>query len=289
MTDKVFIPPIKTQGIKTKIVPLIKQCAKVDEDATWVEPFFGSGVVGFNIAGKKAIFADSNPYLVDFYNAIKDGNITAKIAREFLEENGARLAEKDEDYYYEVRDRFNAEHKPLDFLFINRSCFNGMIRFNKSGGFNVPYGHKPERFAKAYVTKITNQVLHIEQLLKENDWTFVCQDFEKTMAEAPSNSFIYCDPPYIGRHVDYYDSWDEKQEIKLCEALQKSGHKFMLSTWDHNKYRKNDYLESLWGFCTKVNKGHFYHVGAKETNRAPMVEALLMNYELRIKEMTSKE
>ncbi len=279
MTDKVFVPPIKTQGIKTKIVPLIKEYAFVNDDTTWVEPFFGSGVVGFNVANKKAIFADSNPYLVDFYNAIKIGDITAKIVREFLQENGAILTEKDEEYYYEVRDRFNAEHRPLDFLFMNRSCFNGMIRFNKAGDFNVPYGHKPERFAKAYVTKITNQVMHVEQLLKKNDWVFICQDFEKTIAEAPDNSFIYCDPPYIGRHVDYYDSWDEENELKLCEVLKRSGHKFMLSTWDHNEYRQNEYIDSIWSFCYKVNKDHFYHVGAKESNRAPMVEALLMNYE----------
>ena len=52
----------------------------------------------------------------------------------------------------------------------------------------------------------------------------------------------------------------------------------MLSTWDHNDYRKNEYIVSVWGDCEKITREHFYHVGAKEANRNPVVEALLTNY-----------
>lgn len=238
----------------------------------------GSGVVGFNIAPKNAIFADSNPCIIDFYNAIKRGEITSTIVRYFLETEGKKLLERDEEYYYEVRDRFNKDRKSLDFLFLNRSCFNGVIRFNKSNDFNVPYGHKPQRFARAYITKIVNQVEHIEQLLAKNNWTFLCQSFAKTIAEAPDNAFIYCDPPYIGRHVDYYDSWDEQCEFALKNALVDVKKPFMLSTWDFNDYRKNEYIDLVWGFCKKINVPHFYHVGAKESNRNPVMEALLIYY-----------
>lgn len=279
-TDKIFVPPIKIQGIKTKIVPLIKENAFIERDTKWIEPFMGSGVVGFNIAPNKAIFADTNPHIIEFYNQIKNKKITSYIIREFLEYEGTKLAEKDDEYYYEVRERFNNEHNPLDFLFLNRSCFNGMIRFNKDYKFNVPYGHKPQRFAKAYVTKIVNQVKHIEELLFNNDWSFICQSFEETIKVSSNNDFIYCDPPYIGRHVDYYDSWDEKSELLLCDFLKKSNTKFMLSTWDRNSYRKNEYIDSIWGFCNKITKEHFYHVGAKESNRNPMIEALLTNYKI---------
>lgn len=275
---KIYVPPLKIQGIKTKLVPTIMQNVILDYHTTWIEPFMGSGVVGFNIAPEQAIFADCNPCIIDFYNALKSKKITSGIAREFLEQEGALLAEKDDEYYYEVRERFNKHREPLDFLFLNRSCFNGMIRFNKTNGFNVPYGHKPQRFAKAYITKIVNQVKYIEQQLSCKDWTFVCQPFSKTISEATKTSFIYCDPPYIGRHVDYYDSWDESDEIELKNCLVTSDHKFMLSTWDYNQYRTNKYLETLWGFCHKINIEHFYHIGAKENNRNPMIEALLMNY-----------
>lgn len=278
MTEKVFVPPIKIQGIKTKLVPVIKENISMDSDTLWVEPFMGSGVVGFNAAPNKAIFADTNPHIIKFYNEIKTGKITASFVREFLEQEGSYLAEKEDEYYYEVRNRFNKEHDSLDFLFLNRSCFNGMIRFNKKFEFNVPYGHKPQRFAKAYITKIVNQVSHIEMLLKDRDWEFVCQSFEETIRQAGDNSFIYCDPPYIGRHVDYYDSWDEEKEKQLCRELHKSDSKYMLSTWDFNAYRKNEYIDLLWGDCCKTTREHFYYLGAREKNRNAMTEALLTNY-----------
>lgn len=276
---KIYVPPIKIQGIKTKLIPLIKSNVSLSEKSTWIEPFMGSGVVGFNIAPANAIFADTNPHIIEFYNQIKEGKITSYSVRHFLEEEGEILSKKDDSYYYKVRERFNQKHDPLDFLFLNRSCFNGMIRFNKDFKFNVPYGHKPNRFSKAYITKIVNQVAHIEYLLKVNNWSFTCQSFEQTIKSADSNSFIYCDPPYIGRNVDYYDSWDESSEIALCKTLLASNAKFMLSTWDHNDYRKNDYIEKVWHSCYKITQNHFYHVGAKEKNRNPITEALLTNYE----------
>ena len=276
--DKVFVPPIKIQGIKTKIVPFIKENLLLAQDSMWIEPFMGSGVVGFNVAPKNAVFADINPHIIEFYNQIKSGQITSYIIRQFLEEEGSKLAQKDGLYYYEVRERFNQNHNPLDFLFLNRSCFNGMIRFNKKLAFNVPYGHKPQRFSKAYITKITNQVTHIEELFRYNNWSFICQSFEETIKLANEKSFIYCDPPYIGRHVDYYDSWDAQSEMDLCKVLVSSNARFMLSTWDHNDYRKNDFIDIIWNFCSKLTKDHFYFVGAKELNRKAITEALLTNY-----------
>lgn len=278
MIEKIYVPPIKIQGIKTKLVELISDNIYMNEDSIWYEPFMGSGVVGINLAPKRAVFSDTNPHTIALYNAIKAGKITSYSVREYLEYEGAQLAQKDDEHYYYIRDRFNEKHDPLDFLFLNRSCFNGMIRFNRYYKFNVPYGHKPERFAKAYVTKIVNQVKHLETILPENEWEFICCSFEETIARATQNDFIYCDPPYIGRHVDYYDSWNEEHEIALRDALFASKAKFMLSTWDENKYRKNEYIDTIWQGCHKITKEHFYHVGAKEANRNSMMEALLTNY-----------
>lgn len=276
--DKVYVPPIKIQGIKTKLVSLISENIEINENTIWYEPFMGSGVVGLNLAPKHAVFADTNPHVIHLYNAIKNKKISSLMVRDYLEREGKQLEEKKEQYYYYIRDRFNESHNPLDFLFLNRSCFNGMIRFNKNYKFNVPYCHKSERFSKAYITKIVNQVRHLEELLLEKEWDFKCQSFQETIQEAAKTDFIYCDPPYIGRHVDYYDSWNEQQEVLLKDALLESGAKFMLSTWDRNKYRKNEYIDSLWNMCYKINKEHFYYIGASEENRSAMIEALLTNY-----------
>ena len=279
MKEKIHVPPIKIQGIKTKLVPLIKDNIIMDKEMLWVEPFMGSGVVGFNIRPQQAIFADTNPHIINFYNNIKQKNIDSYIVRNFLESEGDKLEKGDDEYYYEVRERFNKNHSSLDFLFLNRSCFNGMIRFNKNYKFNVPYGHKPQRFSKAYMTKIVNQVKYVEQMLCISDWNFICQSFDNTINSIQEErAFIYCDPPYIGRNVDYYDSWSEDEETKLKKMLISNNNYFMLSTWDHNKYRKNEYVDTLWGFCKKINKEHFYYVGANENNRNSIVEALLINY-----------
>jgi len=276
--SKVYIPPIKIQGIKSKLVTLIKSTVEIDKKTTWIEPFMGSGVVGLNLATENAIFADLNPHIINFYNQIKNKTITSYIVYEYLKEQGALLAEKDIEHYYYIRNRFNQEFNPLDFLFLNRSCFNGMIRFNKNNKFNVPYGHKPKRFAKAYITKIVNQVKHFENMIHTNNWIFMCQSFQDTLALANETSFIYCDPPYIGRHVDYYDSWDENDEVELKNCLMNSNAKFMLSTWDNNQYRTNPYLNTIWNGLEKITKEHFYFIGAKEDNRNSMIEALLTNY-----------
>lgn len=89
--EKVHVPPIKTQGIKTKLVPWISQYASLDAQAVWVEPFMGSGVVGFNLAPRRALFSDTNVHIIDFYCSIQDEELTAASCRKFLESEGARL------------------------------------------------------------------------------------------------------------------------------------------------------------------------------------------------------
>lgn len=276
--EKVFVPPLKIQGIKTKLVPQIKEYALLKKDTLWIEPFMGSGVVGFNVAPFYAVFADTNPHIIQFYAQIQTGKITAPAAKTYLQAEGKKLSEYGAEYYYFVRDRFNKEGDPLDFLFLNRSCFNGMMRFNKNGDFNVPFGHKPERFSKAYITKIINQIAYVEEKIKKNRWTFLCQPFTQTLTLATPDSFVYCDPPYIGRHVDYYNRWTEEDEAVLCQILKNTDASFMLSTWERTKFRENETVQKEWRFCQKRTKEHFYHVGASEENRNAVIEALLMNY-----------
>ena len=274
----VKVPPLKCQGIKTKLVEWIKDHAVLDENGKWIEPFMGSGVVGFNVRPKHAVFADVNPHIINFYNAIKDGKITIGIAKEFLEQEGARLQAKGEEHYYEIRERFNKDSNPLDMLFLNRACFNGVMRFNRKGQFNVPFGHKPERFAKAYITKIVNQIKYVADAVSQYDWSFVCQDFKTTVSLASQQDFVYCDPPYIGRHVDYFNSWTDESEQELYNVLAEAPAKFMLSTWHSNQYRSNLALDKYASRFTILTREHFYHVGASEKNRNPMLEAIVLNY-----------
>lgn len=277
---KVNVPPLKSQGIKTKLVPWINSITPQDFDATWVEPFMGTGVVAFNLAPKNALLCDTNPHLITFYQNISDGLITPEIVKSYLEKEGRTLLEEGESHYYKIRERFNEQHHPLDFLFLNRAGFNGMIRFNQKGKFNIPFCRKPQRFAQAYITKITNQVSQVSKLLSTKNFTFKCQSFEKTIAQSRAEDIIYCDPPYIDRHADYYNGWDSSHEEALFDFLSKAPSKFILSTWHHNDYRKNEYIESLWGKYNILTREHFYHVGATEKNRNSMIEAIVTNYDI---------
>ena len=277
---KIFIPPIKSQGIKSKLVEWINSNINEIEFERWVEPFMGTGVVAFNIRPQKALLCDTNPHLINFYNAIKNKEITSAKVRAFLTKEGEKLLKSNGDYYYEVRQRFNENGNPLDFLFLSRSCFNGMMRFNKKGGFNVPFCRKPNRFAPALITKITNQVKNISNIIDYGDYVFKVQDFKKTLGEVTENDLIYSDPPYIGRHTDYFNSWTEEDEKLLKNKLLNTNAKFVLSTWLSNKYRTNEYVFTIWKNCFIATKEHFYHIGAKETNRNAIYEALLSNIKL---------
>lgn len=272
------VPPIKSQGIKTKLVPWVKSIVPRDFYGLWIEPFMGTGAVAFNIAPANALLCDTNPHLVNFYSSLACGEISTAIVRDYLFEEGRILLEKGEDRYYVVRERFNKHHSPLDFLFLNRAGFNGMIRFNRKGEFNIPFCRKPQRFAQAYMTKIVNQVSCVEKLLRTKTFVFKCQDFSQTIKDAGPRDMIYCDPPYIDRHVDYYGGWNESNEIRLYKALAGFEGKFILSTWHHNDFRENEYIKTLWRRFNILTMDHFYHVGGKEENRNPVVEALVVNF-----------
>ena len=128
--NKTYVPPIKSQGIKTKLVPWINSIIPDSFKGKWVEPFMGTGVVAFNVVPKSAIMCDTNPHLINFYIAVQKKEITPTKVKKFLQDEGRTLLKNGEEHFYRIRERFNDSHDPLDFLFLNRSCFNGMIRFN---------------------------------------------------------------------------------------------------------------------------------------------------------------
>ena len=275
---KVRVPPIKTQGIKTKLVPFIRKTKRLRTADRWIEPFLGSGVVMFNLAPRRALAGESNPHIVNFYKGIQNGDITAKSVRDFLSKEGRRLYDTGGDHYYEVRDRFNANGDPLDFLFLNRSGFNGLIRFNSKGGYNVPFCRKPQRFSKAYVTRITNQVAWVASALRHNsDWNIQAADWRDTLKQASSGDFLYLDPPYSGRHAGYYNVWGEDDLRDLADLLADTECRFGLSLWYENHYRKNEDVDSLFGGFTVAKYEHFYHVGSTENLRNSITEALITN------------
>lgn len=281
---KVIVPPIKSQGIKTKLVPWIMQLApKVT--GRWIEPFLGTGVVAFNSGYKKAILNDANPHIINFYKGVQQKTITAPLMKHYLELEGKLLSiagNNGYDHYLKVRSRFNSgEFSPYDFIFLSRAGFNGMMRFGSKGNWNIPFCKKPNRFAQAYITKIINQVSGVSKIIQaEPEWTFYNKRFSEIIPLATENDIIYCDPPYYGRHVDYYNGWKEEDEKMLYNLLKRTKARFILSTWHHNDWRENEMIEKYWADFNIVTKDHFYHNGGNIENRRTIVEALVCNFNI---------
>ncbi|MBI4649310.1 MAG: Dam family site-specific DNA-(adenine-N6)-methyltransferase [Bacteroidia bacterium] len=280
---RVVVPPIKSQGIKTKLVPWIMQLAPKTK-GKWIEPFLGTGVVAFNSGYKEAILNDTNPHIINFYKGIQQKKITAPLMKQYLEQEGELLSNANNngyDHYLKVRTRFNSgKFSPFDFIFLSRAGFNGMMRFGSKGNWNIPFCKKPDRFAQAYITKITNQVATVSQIIQpEPNWTFYNKSFTDIIPLATENDIIYCDPPYYGRHVDYYNGWTEQDEELLFDLLSKTKAKFILSTWHHNDWRENEMINKFWNKFNIVTKDHFYHNGGNIENRRTIVEALVCNFE----------
>ncbi len=275
--NHVKAPPLKIQGIKTKLVPFIRHNVKWDGRGRWVEPFLGSGVVVLNVNPERALLADANEHIIRFYRAIQTGDMNPYDLRCFLQREGRALSERGQAHYYKVRERFNAQHSPFDFLLLNRACFNGMMRFNAQGKFNVPFCRKPERFARAYITKICNQVAWAVERIKGKDWHFIVQDWRDTLSQIEDSDFVYLDPPYNDRHTDYYNSWRGEDADGLAREVKNLTARFAYSTWKQNKYRTNEHLTKHFSDFPTATTAHFYHVGAKESLRNAMEEALVMS------------
>lgn len=272
----VKVPPIKCQGIKTKLVRFILRNIVWSGEGKWIEPFLGSGVVLFNLAPRRAIAADNNPHIITFYRGIQKKDITAHRVRLYLEREGSVLLRRGEKYYYEVRDRFNSSHNPLDLLFLNRSCFNGVMRFNSKGEFNVPFCHKLNRFRKPYITKIVNQVRWVSEAMYRRDWQFMCADWRQTLELCDQQDFVYLDPPYFGRHTNYTDYWSEQDMLELIHAIHSLRPGYALSLWKSNIYRTNPLIKEYFSGDTVRVFSHDYFVGSTMNLRHKMEEALII-------------
>ncbi len=272
----VQVPPLKIQGIKTRAVQLIRDCIDWSGSGYWIEPFVGSAVVPFNIRPVRALLGDTNPHLIRFYSAIQEGTLTSTTVRKYLEREGAILQRDGQDHYYRVRERFNCSGDPHDFLFLNRACFNGLVRFNRMGCFNTPFCRKPERYRPAYVTKICNQIQRAADSMSGRAWKFICADWRETLSKAGKGDYVYCDPPYAGRYNDYYNSWTDDDALRLEKRLKELPCSFLYSMWSENRYRRNDRMHDAFSEYKIETFSHFYHLGATEDLRNGMTEALIV-------------
>ncbi len=155
---------------------------------TLIEPFVGAGSVFLNTDYERYRLSDINPDLINLYNLLKEKPepYINDARRLFTPEFNQKSA------YLSLRDEFNNSQdiylRSLYFLYMNRHGFNGLCRYNKKGGFNVPFGlNKKPYFPQAELEYFSE---------KSSKATFVCESFQKSFDAASQDCVIYCDPPY---------------------------------------------------------------------------------------------
>jgi DNA adenine methylase len=193
-------PPLKWAGGKRWLLPYLEPLWQEHKHRRLVEPFCGGLAITLGLQPGRALLNDANPHLINFYEQIKNGLKLTLDAR------------NDESTYYEHRERFNrliregratTNEAAQLFYYLNRTGYNGLCRFNSSGGFNVPFGR--------YTT--INYIRDFEpyrDLLSR--WSFQCGDFESLKLH-PAD-FVYADPPYDVEFTSYSAggfSWDDQQ------------------------------------------------------------------------------
>jgi DNA adenine methylase len=199
-------PPLKWAGGKRWLVPYLARLWQPHPYRRYVEPFCGGLAAPIGLRPKQAVLNDINPHLINFYTHLQQG-LELTIAME-----------NNETLFYSHRLRFNklvkagkwqsAEAAQL-FYYLNRTCFNGLCRFNKAGEFNVPFG---QHNSITYATSFSRF-----KPLFEN-WLFTNKDIELLAVEP--EDFIYADPPYDVEFTTYSAggfSWDD--QVRTAEWL----------------------------------------------------------------------
>jgi len=208
-------PPLKWAGGKRWLIPKLARYWSKHTQARLVEPFCGGLSVALGLQPHAALLNDVNPALINFYQQVKNG-LKIDIS---LENN--------ETLYYQHRVDFNElnlqGHAPEKtaqlFYYLNRTGYNGLCRFNKSGGYNVPFGR--------YKT-INYQEDFLELKTAVADWDFTNKDFSELALK--SDDFIYADPPYDVPFRQYSQQgfdWDD--QVRLVEWLTKHDGPVVLS------------------------------------------------------------
>jgi DNA adenine methylase len=233
----------------------------------YIEPFLGGGAVFFENQPKDAILSDCNGRLIELFVVIRDE------LEEFEAQMRTHAQAHSRDYYYKLRSK-NLEEpttRAAQFLYLNRTCWNGLYRENLRGEFNVPIGTKQTVIFDSDDFPAWSRALqgtHLEH-----------QDFEEAIDNAENGDFVFVDPPYTVRHnmngfVKYNQNifaWDD--QVRLRDALQRAygrGVSFAMTNADHESIK-----ELYAGFGEHRQLKRYSVIAGKSVHRALSTELLI--------------
>lgn len=287
--------------IDKKLPTEIKSSGEID---TYVEPFLGGGAVFFYLSSQFNInnvyLSDINKELILTFNVVKNKPKKLISELESFEDDFLQLSpELRKEFYYDVRDKFNESLENFDYdnfseehiirasqmIFLNRTCFNGLYRVNKSGKFNVPIG----KYKNPLICDKEN-LLKVSNVLKKVN--VFCGDYSESEEFIDENSFVYLDPPYLPIKKNSFTSYNSdgfgvNEQIELsqfCKRIDDIGAKFILSNSDPKNYDPScNFFEETYGNLNLKEFGHNRikvrrSINSKGNKRGPIKELLIYNY-----------
>ena len=286
-------PFIKWAGGKSQLLEEIrkKYPAKIER---YCEPFVGGGAVLLDVLAnfqpKEVLINDINPELTNTYIQIRDNaeSIIATLSEmqgDFWDMND----EKRKEYFYSQRERFNelikqsasTEEKAALFIFINKTCFNGLYRVNGKGLYNVPIGS----YKKPPICDAEN-IRTISELLKRVD--VHCGDYSECESFITDNAFVYIDPPYrplnaTSSFTSYAKTeFGDEQQIQLghfIEQISEKGAKVVASNSDpHNTDENDNFFDDIYKMFFIDRVAATRMINSKSNGRGAVSELLICNY-----------
>lgn len=296
MTEKKAKPFLKWAGGKTQLISDIEKSipkSVIDSKFTYIEPFVGSGAVLFWILNsfpklEKAIINDINEDLINTYRTITSRPTELISILEILQNEFHSLEGNEENkklYYYQKRELYNKRKEEQSgqaalFIFLNRTCFNGLYRVNRKNEYNVPMGgyKKPTICDKENIFAVSEALQKVEIL---------CGDFEKTLNHTEKNTLFYFDPPYkplseTSNFNSYAkDEFNDNEQVRLknfCSQLDRLNHSWILSNSDvKNKNANDSFFDDLYSDYTIQRIDARRNINANPNKRGTLKELLITN------------
>lgn len=296
MTDKIAKPFLKWAGGKTQLLTEIEKSLPYEitnKNFTYLEPFVGSGAVLFWMINnfpnlKKAVINDINEDLINTYKTIASKPRELISILQVLHHEFHGLEGKDEqkkEYYYQKRELYNTRNEEQSgqaalFIFLNRTCFNGLYRVNRKNEYNVPMGS----YKQPTICDKEN-ILAVSQALQKVE--ILCGDYEKTLNHADNNTLFYFDPPYkplseTSSFNSYAkDEFNDAEQIRLrdfCHKLDALNHTWILSNSDVKGKDENDnFFDELYADFKIERVDAKRSINANPEKRGLLKELLITN------------
>lgn len=273
-------PFVKWAGGKRQLLPLITSHVP-KKFGRYFEPFLGGGAVFFNLVSQetraKWFISDLNFDLILSYITIRD---RVKELISALESHSVSYFKNPSTYYYKIREDNpkGVIDKVSRLIFLNKTCFNGLYRVNSKGKFNVPLG----KYVNPNIVNKEN-LLAVSEILRSEDISIKCQDFEDALKNTSSGDFVYLDPPYqpvstTANFTSYtesdFDYSDQRRLYIKFKALDKKGVKVLLSN-----SKSNEILQLFKEFSDgiiEINANRF--INSVSRRRTGHSELLIKNY-----------